>query len=155
MKIACITASAVPSSSANSIQAMKVCQALAQLGNEVTLLVPGTPLRLPPNEQHLSHGDASRGGETGNVIALIKPQFEAGRKESARGEGVIRDPEVHRRVLTEVLTFAQGEGLAVRGLIHSPLLGPKGNVEFLVWLDRAGSGEGAQDAGEWVDRALE
>ena len=57
MKIACITASAVPSASANSIQAMKVCQALAQLGNEVRLLVPGTPVRLPPNEQHL-------GGET-------------------------------------------------------------------------------------------
>jgi 23S rRNA (cytidine1920-2'-O)/16S rRNA (cytidine1409-2'-O)-methyltransferase len=94
-------------------------------------------------------GESQRG-----VIALIKPQFEAGRKESARGEGVIRDPQVHRRVLTEVLTFAQDEGLALKGLIRSPLLGPKGNVEFLVWLDRASSGEAAQDAGPWVDRAL-
>jgi 23S rRNA (cytidine1920-2'-O)/16S rRNA (cytidine1409-2'-O)-methyltransferase len=53
-----------------------------------------------------------------------------------------------------VLTFAQDEGLALKGLIRSPLLGPKGNVEFLVWLDRASSGEAAQDAGQWVDRAL-
>jgi 23S rRNA (cytidine1920-2'-O)/16S rRNA (cytidine1409-2'-O)-methyltransferase len=92
--------------------------------------------------------------ERGTLITLIKPQFEAGRKESARGEGVIRDPEVHRRVLTEVLTFAQAEGLTVGGLIRSPLLGPKGNVEFLAWLARAGGGEVAQDAGQWVDRAL-
>ena len=70
----------------------------------------------------------------GEVIALIKPQFEAGRKESARNKGVIRDPGVHKAVLTDVLTFAQSEGFAVRGLIRSPLLGPKGNVEFLAWL---------------------
>jgi 23S rRNA (cytidine1920-2'-O)/16S rRNA (cytidine1409-2'-O)-methyltransferase len=72
--------------------------------------------------------------ERGTLITLIKPQFEAGRKESAKGEGVIRDPQVHRRVLTEVLTFAKETGFSVRGLIRSPLLGPKGNVEFLAWL---------------------
>lgn len=76
-------------------------------------------------------------GEVG-LIALIKPQFEAGRKESAKGDGVIRDPEVHRRVLEEVLTFAQEIGFSVRGLIRSPVLGPKGNVEFLAWLRFAG-----------------
>ncbi|GAB4581388.1 MAG: TlyA family rRNA (cytidine-2'-O)-methyltransferase [Anaerolineales bacterium] len=68
------------------------------------------------------------------VIALIKPQFEAGRKEAARGEGVIRDPEVHRAVLEDVLAFAQAEGYGVRAVIRSPLEGPKGNVEFLAWL---------------------
>jgi 23S rRNA (cytidine1920-2'-O)/16S rRNA (cytidine1409-2'-O)-methyltransferase len=73
-------------------------------------------------------------GVTGDVIALIKPQFEAGRAEVRRGKGVIRDPEVHRQVLTEVLGYAAGAGWQVRGLIASPLLGPKGNREFLVWL---------------------
>jgi 23S rRNA (cytidine1920-2'-O)/16S rRNA (cytidine1409-2'-O)-methyltransferase len=67
-------------------------------------------------------------------IALIKPQFEAGKKDVARGEGVIRDPQIHRQVLLDVLAFAQNEGFGLRGLIRSPLLGPKGNVEFLAWL---------------------
>ena len=71
----------------------------------------------------------------GTVVALIKPQFEAGRAEAARGEGVIHDPEVHRHVLIEVLSFAETAGFAARGLIASPLLGPKGNAEFLAWLD--------------------
>ena len=71
----------------------------------------------------------------GNVLALIKPQFEAGKKDVARGEGVIRDPEIHKQVVQDVLAFAQSEGWGVRGLIRSPLLGPKGNVEFLAWLD--------------------
>jgi 23S rRNA (cytidine1920-2'-O)/16S rRNA (cytidine1409-2'-O)-methyltransferase len=70
----------------------------------------------------------------GDIIALIKPQFEAGKKDVARGEGVIRDPAIHRQVLLDVLTFVQNEGWGVRGLIRSPLLGPKGNVEFLAWL---------------------
>ncbi len=72
--------------------------------------------------------------DTGAIIALIKPQFEAGKKEAARGKGVIRDPLVHREVLIRVLTFAQSEGFQVQGIIYSPLLGPKGNVEFLTFL---------------------
>lgn len=82
-------------------------------------------------------GEGGR-GVGGEVIALIKPQFEAGRLQSAKGEGVIRDPAVHRRVLEDVLAFARSEGYAVRGLIRSPLLGPKGNVEFLAWVDLSG-----------------
>ena len=92
-------------------------------------LRPSPPSPLPK----LGEGGGGR-GVGGEVIALIKPQFEAGRKESARNKGVIRDPGVHKAVLTDVLTFAQSEGFAVRGLIRSPLLGPKGNVEFLAWL---------------------
>jgi 23S rRNA (cytidine1920-2'-O)/16S rRNA (cytidine1409-2'-O)-methyltransferase len=71
----------------------------------------------------------------GQVIALIKPQFEAGRKIMARNKGVLRDPAVHRLVLAEVLEFAWRLGYSVRGLIRSPVLGPKGNLEFLAWLD--------------------
>lgn len=70
----------------------------------------------------------------GQAVVLIKPQFEAGRQDVARGDGVIRDAAIHRQVLLDTLAFAQSQGLGVRGLIRSPLLGPKGNVEFLAWL---------------------
>lgn len=70
----------------------------------------------------------------GEVVALIKPQFEAGRGDVARGQGVIRDSRIHRQVLLDVLDAAQNAGYAVRGLIRSPLLGPKGNTEFLARL---------------------
>src|SRR6188474_1807368 len=79
-------------------------------------------------------------GGLGQIIALIKPQFEAGKKDVSRGDGVIRDPEIHRQVLLDILGFAQKEGFQIRGLIKSPLLGPKGNVEFPVWLDQIGTG---------------
>lgn len=72
--------------------------------------------------------------QKGEVVALIKPQFEAGRSETARGSGVIRDPEIHRAVLRQVLDFAQKEGYTADGLIRSPLTGPKGNIEFLAHL---------------------
>lgn len=74
----------------------------------------------------------------GEIIALIKPQFEAGRQQVGRGKGVIRDPAIHRQVLMDVLDFALQQGYGIRGLIRSPLTGPKGNVEFLVWLDYPG-----------------
>lgn len=70
---------------------------------------------------------------TGKVIALIKPQFEAGRAEVQRGSGVIRQPHVHRQVLEEILSFALQQGYFVTGLIASPLTGPKGNKEFLAY----------------------
>jgi 23S rRNA (cytidine1920-2'-O)/16S rRNA (cytidine1409-2'-O)-methyltransferase len=73
--------------------------------------------------------------ERSDVIALIKPQFEAGKKDVARGDGVIRDPEIHKQVLLDVLGFALKEGFQIRGLIKSPLWGPKGNAEFLAWLN--------------------
>ncbi len=88
----------------------------------------------------------------GQVVALIKPQFEAGRAELARGEGVIRDPAVHRKVLEEVLDFAIGAGYGVAGLIRSPLQGPKGNIEFLAhFLYPSGA---AKDLGAMIDSVL-
>lgn len=69
---------------------------------------------------------------TGEIIALIKPQFEAGKKDAARGEGVIRDPEIHKRVLLDIIEFVDGLQLGILGLIQSPLVGPKGNIEFLM-----------------------
>ena len=94
-------------------------------------------------------------GKKESIIALIKPQFEAGKKDVARGDGVIRDPEIHKQVLLDVLGFAQQEGFALRGLIKSPLLGPKGNAEFLVWLDQFQAEEGSADIVQLVGNALE
>lgn len=68
-----------------------------------------------------------------DVIALIKPQFEAGKGQVGKG-GVVRDPQIHRRVLLDVLSGAEAAGYGVRGLAPSPLKGPAGNIEFLVWL---------------------
>lgn len=76
----------------------------------------------------------------GEVVALIKPQFEAGQEEAARGEGVIRDSQVHRQVLSGIVDFCQREGWVIRGLMRSPLTGPKGNIEFLIWLSLQGPG---------------
>lgn len=78
------------------------------------------------------------GDNGGWVVALIKPQFEAGRQIVARGAGVVRDPDVHRQVLWDLLTYLEGQRFAVKGLIRSPLLGPKGNTEFLVDLEYPG-----------------
>jgi 23S rRNA (cytidine1920-2'-O)/16S rRNA (cytidine1409-2'-O)-methyltransferase len=71
-----------------------------------------------------------------DIVALIKPQFEAGRDDVGKG-GVVRDAGVHVRVIHEVADFALARGLHVRGLIRSPLKGPAGNVEFLIWLSSA------------------
>jgi 23S rRNA (cytidine1920-2'-O)/16S rRNA (cytidine1409-2'-O)-methyltransferase len=67
-----------------------------------------------------------------DLVALVKPQFEAGRAEAARGRGVIADPDVWARVLDEVMSALAGAGAAIMGLMVSPLTGADGNVEFLV-----------------------
>jgi 23S rRNA (cytidine1920-2'-O)/16S rRNA (cytidine1409-2'-O)-methyltransferase len=71
----------------------------------------------------------------GSIVALIKPQFEAGRRDVSKGDGVIRNPEIHKQVLIDVLSFAKNEGFGLKGLVKSSLIGPKGNVEFLLWMD--------------------
>jgi len=93
---------------------------------------------VPPQPQPFSAKREGAGG--GGVIALIKPQFEAGRVDVARGGGVVRDPLIHRRVLVDVLSFAKAQGCGVMALARSPLLGPKGNTEFLAWLVPAEQG---------------
>ena len=71
----------------------------------------------------------------GEILALIKPQFEARRDQVAKG-GVVRDPAVHRLVLEKIIRRALGEDLRVRGLTPAPLRGPAGNVEFFIHLSR-------------------
>ena len=71
-----------------------------------------------------------RPGARARIVALVKPQFEAGRGRT--DHGVVRDPAVHREVLERVIDQARGMGLGAQALIASPILGPEGNREFLV-----------------------
>ena len=84
------------------------------------------------------------------VMALAKPQFEAGRKEAGKGRGVIRDPAVHRAVLSDLIDFARGAGYSLSGLTFSRLPGPRGNLEFfLYWTGgREGSPSPAVDVAQ-------
>ena len=68
----------------------------------------------------------------GELLALIKPQFEVGRGQVGKG-GVVRDPELHRQVVRDIKQFCQNQGMKVRGVKESSLLGPKGNLEFFIY----------------------
>ncbi len=70
--------------------------------------------------------------ENGELVALIKPQFEAGREKVGK-KGVVREPSVHREVICEVTQFAQECGFCVLGLEFSPIRGPEGNIEYLMY----------------------
>jgi 23S rRNA (cytidine1920-2'-O)/16S rRNA (cytidine1409-2'-O)-methyltransferase len=83
--------------------------------------------------------------EQAEIVALIKPQFEAGKEQVGKG-GVVRDQTVHQGVLESVFQLAKQLGLAVSGILPSPLLGPAGNKEFLIWCRRS--------AGATVDPTL-
>lgn len=73
----------------------------------------------------------------GRLVALVKPQFEAGREEASRGRGVISDPSIHARILSELRAFAESlAGVQWRADTESPLLGPAGNREFLALLEK-------------------
>jgi len=71
------------------------------------------------------------------LVALIKPQFEAGREEVGKG-GVVRDPAVHERVCAEAKGWVESQGWAVLGIVPSPITGPEGNVEFLLGAEKNG-----------------
>jgi 23S rRNA (cytidine1920-2'-O)/16S rRNA (cytidine1409-2'-O)-methyltransferase len=69
----------------------------------------------------------------GIILALVKPQFEVGKGQVGKG-GVVRDPELQLRTVDEIKNFSQSLGLAVQGVLPSPILGPKGNQEYLLYL---------------------
>jgi 23S rRNA (cytidine1920-2'-O)/16S rRNA (cytidine1409-2'-O)-methyltransferase len=77
-----------------------------------------------------------RGGA--QVVALVKPQFEAGREQVGKG-GVVRDPAVRQAVVSGLSDWAAGQGWQVRGVTESPITGPAGNVEYLLWLTKPGN----------------
>ncbi len=72
----------------------------------------------------------------GQLLALIKPQFEVGRSQVGKG-GVVRAPELHRQVVREMEQFCQSQGMEVQGMVESSLLGPKGNREFFIYAVKA------------------
>ena len=93
----------------------------------------------------------------GWLVLLVKPQFEAGRQEVAKGRGVITDPEVWRRTVDDVVGAAGLAGAAMMGVMVSPLHGADGNTEFLLHLRRVGDGEPVpshDDARALVDAAV-
>ncbi len=71
------------------------------------------------------------------LVALVKPQFEAGREEVGKG-GVVRDPAVHERVCAAAAEWVEGQGWTVLGITQSPITGPEGNVEFLLGAQKSG-----------------
>ncbi len=68
------------------------------------------------------------------IIALIKPQFEVGKKEADRYKGIIKNSKLHKKVVDDIKNWCKENGFCVLGLIESPILGAKGNKEFLLWL---------------------
>ncbi len=71
--------------------------------------------------------------ETGSLVCLVKPQFEAGRSQVGK-KGIVRDPAVHREVIENVAGYAADNGLYCHGLTYSPVTGTKGNIEYLMFL---------------------
>ena len=77
--------------------------------------------------------------DEGEVVALIKPQFEAGREKVGK-KGVVRDPKVHQEVIETVVTYARSIGYGVYGIDHSPIKGPEGNIEYLAYFKNGAEG---------------
>lgn len=73
--------------------------------------------------------------DTGEMVCLIKPQFEAGREKVGK-KGVVRDPAVHKEVIEKVLDFAREHGFSIKALEFSPIKGPEGNIEYLVYIQK-------------------
>jgi 23S rRNA (cytidine1920-2'-O)/16S rRNA (cytidine1409-2'-O)-methyltransferase len=100
------------------------------IGRQVDLVVADTSFIslktvIPAAEQFM--------GENTRVIALIKPQFEAGKNHIGKG-GVVKDPEIRKQVVTDLSQFFSDRGYSVQGVVPSPVPGPKGNTEFLIYL---------------------
>ncbi|WP_123040901.1 TlyA family RNA methyltransferase [Cohnella candidum] len=89
----------------------------------------------------------------GGTVALIKPQFEAGREQVGKS-GVVRDSKVHKSVLREVLGFADGLGFALQALTFSPITGGEGNIEFLAYWLKTGVPLGTEWAAK-LDASIE
>ncbi len=90
----------------------------------------------------------------GDLVVLVKPQFEAGRSAVSRGRGVIRDPEVWRTTLREVIVALEEAGATMMGVMVSPLQGADGNVEYFAHLRRGSSGAGAGGGDGEIEAAV-
>lgn len=73
--------------------------------------------------------------DDGCLVCLVKPQFEAGREQVGK-KGIVRDPEVHKQVIANVISYGEANGLYAHGLAYSPVRGTKGNIEYLLFMRR-------------------
>lgn len=92
-------------------------------------------------------------GPEGGIVALIKPQFEAGREQVGK-KGIVRDPEVHKEVIMNVASFAADNGLYPHGLTFSPITGAKGNIEYLIYLKKTPAETYSEELFEAVAQAV-
>ncbi len=81
------------------------------------------------------------------MVCLIKPQFEAGREKVGK-KGVVRDPAVHREVIETAVGYAGENGFRLLGLDFSPIRGPEGNIEYLMYLEKNAADASGEPAGE-------
>ena len=104
-----------------------------------------TKVLLPVREILTDHGE---------IVCLIKPQFEAGREKVGK-KGVVREPETHLEVIEKVMDYAKELGFGRKHLEFSPIKGPEGNIEYLLHLEKNGTDEAGIDPNEIVRRAHE
>lgn len=90
--------------------------------------------------------------ENGQIVCLIKPQFEAGREKVGK-KGVVRDPAVHEEVIRMVIGYADRLGFRILGIDHSPIRGPEGNIEYLLYMENQESSSAVTDiTGQWQQK---
>lgn len=92
-------------------------------------------------------------GEKGQLVCLIKPQFEAGREKVGK-KGVVRDSSVHREVIEMIVEYVRTQSLGILGLDFSPIKGPEGNIEYLIYLDKSQSGMHEDEVQARVDTVV-
>lgn len=92
-------------------------------------------------------------GEKGRLVCLIKPQFETGREKVGK-KGVVRDSSVHREVIEMIVEYVRTQGLGILGLDFSPIKGPEGNIEYLIYLDKSRSGMHEDEVQARVDTVV-
>lgn len=92
-------------------------------------------------------------GEKGQLVCLIKPQFEAGREKVGK-KGVVRDSSVHREVIEMIVDYVRTQSLGILGLDFSPIKGPEGNIEYLIYLDKSRSGMHEDEVQARVDTVV-
>lgn len=92
-------------------------------------------------------------GEKGQLVCLIKPQFEAGREKVGK-KGVVRDSSAHREVIEMIVEYVRTQSLGILGLDFSPIKGPEGNIEYLIYLDKSQSGMHEDEVQARVDTVV-
>ncbi len=92
-------------------------------------------------------------GEKGQLVCLIKPQFEAGREKVGK-KGVVRDINVHKEVIEMIANYVRAQNLGILGLSFSPIKGPEGNIEYLIYLDKSQAGMTKEEVQEKLEEVV-